>query len=231
VVRFKIIDDPLIECEFEEVYYPSDDSFMIIDYFRKKVNENYFDEIKLNEIKNILDMGTGTGIIAIFFQSIKTIYQEFKPRIFASDILEDSIICAKKNEIRNNVKGQITFLQSDLFKSFPKNLKSIFNVIVFNPPYLPSSEIIHNSIKKRKFNHSWDGGEKGYETLFRFLKDAKKFLNIESNHSIYYISSSRTNLNELNSKIKNLGYNNEILEKRHIFFEDLILNRLKCIEN
>ena len=231
MVGFKIIDDPLIECEFEEVYYPSDDSFMVLDYFRKNVNNNYFDGVKLSEIKNILDMGTGTGIIAIFFQFIKIQYHEFKPRIFASDILGDSIICAKKNEIRNNIKGQITFLQSDLFKSFPENLKSIFNIIVFNPPYLPSSEIINESIKERRINHSWDGGEKGYETLIRFLKDAKKFLNIESNHSIYYISSSRTNLNELDKEIKKFGYNNEILEKKHIFFEDLILNRLKCIEN
>ena len=60
------LPDPIIQCDFENVYTPSDDSYLIIDYFKRKINQNYFDGIKLSEIKKILDLGTGTGIIAIF---------------------------------------------------------------------------------------------------------------------------------------------------------------------
>ena len=222
--------DPLIECDFENVYYPSDDSYLLIDYLKKKINSDLFDGINLDKIEQILDLGTGTGIIAIFFQLIKSQNPKFNPRIYASDILEESIICAKKNEVLNKINNQITYFQSNLFKSFSKSLRSSFNIIVFNPPYLPSSQFIKDKTDKKGIDHSWEGGLKGVEILIDFLKEAKYFLNLNKAHYIYCISSSRTNLDELDKKIIELGYKNEKLEKIHVFFEDIILNRLQYIK-
>ena len=223
----KFIPDPLIECDFENVYYPSDDTFLLIDYFKNNINENYFDGINVDDIDYILDIGTGTGIIAINFQIFKGKSNNFHPKIVASDIFEDSIVCAKKNEVLNNFHNEILFLQSDLFESFPNSLKSSFNIIVFNPPYLPSSPLITD---KKKIDHSWDGGGlKGYETLIEFIKQVRSFLNLQKPHYIYYISSSRTNLEELNKNLDELKFKNEIVGKKHIFFEDILINRLKSL--
>lgn len=218
--------DPIISCDFENVYPPSDDSYLLIDYFKRVINYTHFDDINISEIKYILDLGTGSGIIAIFFQLLKNLNIYFNPKIYASDILEDAIKCAKTNEKANQINEEIIFLQSDLFSSFPGNLKHSFNVIVFNPPYLPSSQIINKDNNKTNIDYSWNGGIKGDETLIDFLKNAHLFLNLEKNHKIYCITSSRTNLLELNNTIANLGYENEIVEKRHIFFEDILLNKL-----
>jgi HemK-related putative methylase len=219
--------DPLIECDIENVYFPSDDTYLLIDYFKKNINDNFFDGIDVNNIENILDLGTGTGIIAIFLQYIKSRSKTFNPRIFASDILDEAIVCAKKNEALNNFHNQIVFLQSDLFKAFPNYLKSSINIIIFNPPYLPSSALINENKNKMKIDHSWDGGIEGYEILIEFIKEAKSFLNLQRVHYIYYISSSRTNLDELYKIILELGFTNEIIARKHIFFEDIILNRIK----
>lgn len=223
----KFIPDPLIECDFENVYYPSEDTFLLIDYFKNNINENYFDGINVDDIDYILDIGTGTGIIAINFQIFKGKSNNFNPKIVASDIFEDSIVCAKKNEVLNNFHNEILFLQSDLFESFPNSLKSSFNIIVFNPPYLPSSPLITD---KKKIDHSWDGGGlKGYETLIEFIKQVRSFLNLQKPHYIYYISSSRTNLEELNKNLDELKFKNEIVGKKHIFFEDILINRLRSL--
>jgi len=230
VISFNYIADPLIKCDHEKVYYPSQDTFLLIDYFKKKINETYFDGIKLNEIENILDLGTGTGIIAIFFQMIKSQNQNFNPMIFASDILEEAIKCAKKNEMLNNFKNQIIFLQSDLFKNFPDQLKSSFNIIIFNPPYLPSSEYIKNGKNKQLIDYSWDGGLKGFEILIQFLKKAKEFLNLEKEHYIYCLSSSRTKIHDVIKNIIELRYYNDIIEKKHFFFEDIFLHRLRYLK-
>ena len=221
------LPDPIIQCDFENVYAPSDDSYLMIDYFKRIINQNYFDGIKLSEIENILDLGTGTGIIAIFFQLIKMENPNFNPEIYGSDILEDSIKCTKLNEKINKTNNQINLIHSDLFKSFPEKLKHSFNIIIFNPPYLPSSSLIKENLNKQNIDHSWDGGLKGYDLLIDFLTNAKAFLNLKKDHAIYCITSSRTNLMELNKLISNLGYKNRIIEKKHIFFEDIILNRLK----
>ncbi|MFX1311621.1 MAG: HemK2/MTQ2 family protein methyltransferase [Promethearchaeota archaeon] len=222
--------DPLIECDHKRVYYPSQDTFLLIDYFKKNINEKYFDGIKISEIENILDLGTGTGIIAIFFQLLKSQNQKFNPRIFASDILYDALKCAKENEILNGFNNQIVFLQSDLFKSFPYKLKSSFNIIIFNPPYLPSLEY-KNTKHKQYIDYSWDGGLKGFEILIEFLKEVKNFINVRKEHYIYCLSSSRIMTKDLTKKIIKLGYNSKILEKKHYFFEDIFLHRLKCLKS
>ena len=226
-MNIRSLPDPIIQCDFENVYAPSDDSYLMIDYFKRNINQNYFDGIKLSEIKKILDLGTGTGIIAIFFQLIKMENPNFNPEIYGSDILEDSIKCTKLNEKINKTNNQINLIHSDLFKSFPEKLKHSFNIIIFNPPYLPSSSLIKENLNKQNIDHSWDGGLKGYDLLIDFLTNAKAFLNLKKDHAIYCITSSRTNLMELNKLISNLGYKNRIIEKKHIFFEDIILNRLE----
>ncbi|MFW9998890.1 MAG: HemK2/MTQ2 family protein methyltransferase [Candidatus Hodarchaeota archaeon] len=220
------LPDPTISCDYQNVYAPSDDSYLLIDYFKQVITNTHFNDIEISEIKYILDLGTGTGIIAIFFQLLKNQNPLFNPKIYASDILEDAIRCAQLNETANQINEEITFLHSDLFTSFPENLKHSFNIIVFNPPYLPSSELINKDDYKKNIDYSWAGGVKGNETLINFLKDAKLFLNLEKKSKIYCITSSRTNLLELNRIINNLGYKNEIVEKRHIFFEDILLNKL-----
>jgi len=226
-MNIPFLSDPIIQCDFEKVYAPSEDSYLIIDYFKGKVNQNYFDGIKLGEVKRILDLGTGTGIIAIFLQLMKMEIPTFNPEIYGSDILEDSIRCTKLNEKINKINDQIKLIHSDLFKSFPEKLKHSFNIIIFNPPYLPSSSLIKENLNKQNIDYSWDGGPKGYELLIDFLTSAKIFLNLKKEHAIYCITSSRTNLIELYELITNLGYKNKIVEKKHIFFEDIILNRLK----
>ncbi len=217
--------DPIINCDNKNVYPPSDDTYLLLDYFKSHINSTYFDGIKITKIKNVLDLGTGTGIFAIFFQLIKNKFQNFNPKIYASDILEESIKCAELNQIENGIGHEIFFINSNLFKSFPSYLKASFNIIIFNPPYLPSAQFIKKE-DKEIIDYSWDGGNKGYETLINFLKRAVSYLNLKNEHYIYCITSSRTNLKSLNKEIINLGYENEIVGEKHIFFEDLYLNRL-----
>jgi release factor glutamine methyltransferase len=222
--------DPIINCNDKNVYTPSDDTYMLLDYFKSHINSTYFDGIKLSKIRNILDLGTGTGIIAIFFQLIKNRFQNFNPKIYASDILEEAIKCAELNRVKNGIDHEIYFIKSNLFLSFPNYLKGSFNIIIFNPPYLPSSRLIKREGKKL-IDHSWDGGNEGYEILIDFLKCATPYLNLKNEHHIYSITSSRTNLKALNREIIKIGYENEIVCQKHIFFEDLHLNRLKYAQH
>ena len=112
-----------------------------------------------------------------------------------------------------------------MFNSFPENLRHAFNIMVFNPPYLPSLQVI-NDDNRKNIDLSWNGGFTGFDVLINFLKKAKYYLNLENQHYIYFVSSSRTNLITLYNQIENLGFKNEIVDKKHFFFEDIVLNRL-----
>jgi release factor glutamine methyltransferase len=223
---FSNISDPLIQNKFETVYSPSDDTYLLLDYFKKAITLEHFDGLKLSNITNILDMGTGTGILAIFFQKLTDLITNFNPKIYASDILSEALVCAKSNEKLNNINNKIQFIQSDLFNSFPDKFQNSFDIIIFNPPYLPSIEYHDSKKKSSKLDISWDGGPKGYELFLRFIKQFQLFIKLDSSSFGYYISSSHTDLDELNIQIEKYKLFNEILLKKHVSFEDIFLNRL-----
>jgi methylase of polypeptide subunit release factors len=178
--------DPIIECDFDNVYFPSDDTYLILDYFKSHIDSAYFDGIKISKIENILDLGTGTGVIAILFQLIKMKCPNFHPKIYASDILEEAIKCAELNQKLNGINHRLIFLHSNLFNSFPKNLKNTFNIIIFNPPYLPSSQLI-KAEKKKNIDYSWNGGIEGFEVLINCLKGAISFLFFKFEQKALYL--------------------------------------------
>ncbi len=217
------IPDPIIQYVSKDIYSPSDDSYLIIDYFRDRVTSESFDGLDLDSITNIVDIGTGSGIIAIFFELIHSSIKKFNPHILASDISSEALRCARLNALLNNKETKIQFVQSNLFKSFPNHYEKSFEIILFNPPYLPSIKSINQPVKR---DLSWNGGSTGLEIISNFLEAAKDFINSKVKGLLYFISSSLTNDDLLNKLVSNSRFKREIVKEVHIFFESIFLNRL-----
>ena len=90
------------------------------------------DLIPDNNTKYILDMGTGSGAIAIAIAKEKP-----SCHIIASDISNEAIVVAKTNAAQQQLSN-ITFIQSDLFSKLDND---IFDLILCNPPYVESHDI------------------------------------------------------------------------------------------
>ncbi len=141
----------------------------------------------------VLDVGTGTGI-----QAVGAL--ENTDDVLAVDINPECVEYVKKKGV--NAK------KSDLFS----DVGGKFDVIIFNPPYLPEDE---REDKESKL--STTGGKKGYEVLHKFLKQAKNFLNSEG--KILIVFSSLTGNVDL--ILKKEGYIFECLEEEKVFMETL----------
>lgn len=83
------------------------------------------------EAPDILDIGTGSGCLAIEIAKYKP-----KANITAVDICESALETADKNAVLHNVKERIDFRKSDIFSEVTET----FDIIVSNPPYIPVSE-------------------------------------------------------------------------------------------
>lgn len=166
------------------VYPPSTDSYILIE------------SLDVEGSEKVLDMGCGTGIISLHLAKKGC-------EVVAVDIDERAVENTILNAKLNNVA--IKVFKSNLFDK----IKEKFDIIVFNPPYLPT----------KGENISWDGGEGGIEILDRFLENAWKFL--RKRGKIYIVASSLTNIDLLMEKYGDI-YSFDPLKKTHIFFEDIV---------
>lgn len=117
--------------DFENVYEPSDDSFLLIDAFYAEKNF-----LQNRNFKNSVEIGCGSGIVSLSFLDIisETKSKEY-PNHFLLDINKDCIKLAQRLLINYDYKAN--FIESNCFKYFENNpdyLESIkFDFIFFNP--------------------------------------------------------------------------------------------------
>jgi release factor glutamine methyltransferase len=118
-----------------------------------------------------LDFGTGTGCITIALAAKCP-----NAKVAALDVSPEALKLAKKNAAANKVTEQIEFLQSEGFATLPKD-KS-FDLIISNPPYIPTAEIAALQPEVRDFDPrgALDGGPDGLDFYRKLAAEAKLFL-------------------------------------------------------
>ncbi len=141
-----------------EVYNPSDDTYLLLDV------------MDVSPGQRLLEIGSGTGILAIHAAKQGA-------EVTALDINPHAVECTKQNALKNNVS--IKVVRGDLFEGITEE----FDVVIFNPPYLPGKVASTSWIEK-----AWSGGEEGGEIAVRFLAEAWKHL--ASGGSVYLVLSS-----------------------------------------
>lgn len=114
-----------------------------------------------------LDLCTGSGCIAIALSVFS------KAVICASDISEKALETAKKNAEKHN--AEIDFVLSDAFDG----VSGKFDLIVSNPPYIPSRDIegLDREVKDFEPRLALDGGEDGLDFYRIIAANADKYLN------------------------------------------------------
>lgn len=198
-------DNLLIELH-PEVYEPAEDTFQLLE------------SIEVNSGENVLEIGTGCGVIALKCASLGA-------NVVCTDINPYAVALTKRNYNRNKsfIKGRFEVRKSDIFSAIKDSEK--FDVIIFNPPYLPTkkNELVGGS---GWFDIATDGGIDGLRITKRFIEELNKYLS--NNGKAYFVLSSLSNIkkidlylfkNRLKGKIvSSYRFNDETISVYLIYF-------------
>jgi release factor glutamine methyltransferase len=148
----------------ENVLIPRDDTEVLVE----KIIELY----KAKDDLNILDIGTGSGAIAIALAAYLNVNQ-----VIAVDKYQEALKVAQQNAKNNKVFNKMQLIQSDLFDALDE-YKDYFDIIVSNPPYIPKNDILdlQVEIKEHEPMTALDGGADGLTFYRQIVQQAGEFL-------------------------------------------------------
>jgi release factor glutamine methyltransferase len=183
---------------YPDVYEPAEDTFLLAD------NLDVFPG------ERVLELGTGCGLLAV-------LAAEAGGRVVATDVNPSAIECARENAISHWVMDRVDLRLGDLFEPVQGER---FDLIIFNPPYLPvrSGEEIGSPL-----DMAWEGGPDGRSIIDRFLIGLSGHLNL--NGRAMFVQSSLSDIPKTLRSLESSRFQVEIQRKK-LFFEELCL--LRC---
>lgn len=164
----------------KNVLIPRFETEELVDNTIKFVKKNFKDKV------NILDIGTGSGAIAI---SLK---KELDSNLTATDISKEALEVAKKNAKYNKVN--ISFTNTNLFD----DINDKFDVVISNPPYIAFDEEIEDIVKNNEPNIALYASNDGLYYYEEILKNINRILKDK------YLISFEIGMNQ-GEKIKELA--------------------------
>lgn len=170
------------------VYNPSEDTYLLRDYLKENVELDG---------KKFLEIGTGNGEIAIHAA-------ENGAEVTATDVNHEALEHVKGKARDKDIEVEV--IESDLFEDVENRN---YDLIVFNPPYLPGDEGIGDE-------EIWRGGTKGVKVSERFLEEVETYMS--ENGCFFIVASSLAEYRDLIKK-----FDLSILDKEELWFETLYI--------
>lgn len=188
-----------------EVYEPAEDSFLLVDAL----------ELELHTIRRlnparILEVGSGSGVVIGSLAAAlgnTCLY-------FTTDINPHACTATSKTASLNKIEF-LDSLNTSLFDGFRKNM---FDVIIFNPPYVLTED---DEVDGFGINRAWAGGLSGRNVTDVFLSQLPD--NLNENGVCYMVALKENNLEEIERIIKGAGLEMMVVIERKILGEHLYI--------
>ena len=153
--------------EFWTLHLKVDENVLIPRPDTETLVEKALEQIPINETHNILDLGTGSGAIALSIAKERP-----KCTVLATDKSEKALNIARENARLNKI-ANVRFVHSDWFLALDNKKK--FDLIATNPPYVQAND---SHLDKLRFepNIALVSDEKGLGDIRRIVENAHNYL-------------------------------------------------------
>ncbi|HIH44237.1 MAG TPA: methyltransferase [Candidatus Methanoperedenaceae archaeon] len=171
------------------VYEPSEDTFLLAEAALSEVSRN----------DHVLEMGCGCGLVS-------ALLRDRCASVLAADLNPHAAACARANGVDSVI--------CDLFSG----LKGRFDLIIFNPPYLPTGE--HERLGGW-LDMAIDGGSDGLAVIGRFISDVRDHLT--PGGRLLFLVSTLADTGRVVHALETQGFEVSMVAGERYMFEQLIV--------
>ncbi len=200
------IDDFTMYGLYEDVYPPSEDSYLTVDAATQTITNEKI--LKITRLKyhraNLVEVGSGTGVVTIL------VLKEFKKitrnlYAIATDIKYTAAKCTYENIRKNNLDSMCDVVQTDTLSCI-KNRFTV-HILISNPPYLPCEDEIEPN---------YCGGADGRLVIDKVLHEFRE--------RAFILILTQSSLSDVSKTVKRLMDCADVilLRKLHMLFEDIV---------
>ncbi|KAI5072033.1 hypothetical protein GOP47_0012139 [Adiantum capillus-veneris] len=192
-----------------EVYEPCDDSFALVDALLA-------DKAQLEELKPslCLEVGCGSGYVITSLALILGNCSNSEVQFLATDVSEAAVHTTCSTLAAHHVNAEVVV--ADLVSGLEKRLDKVVDVLVFNPPYVPTPE---HEVGVEGIASAWAGGDRGRMVIDRMLSIIDSLLS--SKGIFYLVAVTENNPGEICQVMRCKGFASRIVVQRHTDEESL----------
>lgn len=171
--------DHLKIADYNLVYEPSDDTFLMLDALFHEFNIVANEEENNNNhrngvIKNVLEIGSGTGVSIISLGILLKQSGNSEFTLYATDVNQEAVRITMQTAEENGLDSNcIKVFKGDLAEPVLDDLAKKVDVLIFNPPYVPTPD---SEVGSEGIEASWAGGKDGRVVIDRAIPQIAKLL-------------------------------------------------------
>lgn len=121
----------------------------------------------------VIDLCTGSGCVAVSLA-----YERPDATVYATDTSEVAVAAARRNALYADVPERVQIVHGDLFSPLSTDLRGRVDVVVSNPPYIPSADLqeLPSEVLGFEPHLALDGGADGLDVARRIWAEARSWL-------------------------------------------------------
>ncbi|KAK8953449.1 hypothetical protein KSP40_PGU001146 [Platanthera guangdongensis] len=191
-----------------EVYEPCDDSFALVDALLA-------DQANLLNMQPrfCMEVGCGSGYVITSLATMLR-HESSAVQYFATDINPHAVETTSATLEAHGLQAEI--ICTDIASGLGKRLSGMMDVIVVNPPYVPTPE---EEVGYKGITSSWAGGENGRKVIDRILPAVHELLSEKG--WFYIVTLTANNPSQICLVMREMGYASRIVVQRSTEEESL----------
>lgn len=204
------------------VYEPAEDTFALLDALEQDA-----DQIRNQDPRLIVEIGCGSGCVSAFMANLlkSQTRGDSSAAFLCTDINPLALDATLETAQRNEMSNVLSVLQMNALDGLMQRCKSNIDVLLFNPPYVPTFEEEEQMAQmKASIEGSWAGGSLGRRLLDELLPQLPHLL-APNGGILYFVAIKQNQPEQLVEQLSSYGLHASICLSRRAGREHLFIIR------